>query len=110
MFSRTMVMSTTRGSCPSTLLTGRTLAYKSISFLSATIGLEYPATLCEGDETAPNMAAVHSDLRASTVSRGRAVPVFWKCSKPAWRGTNEGLGMPGTASRTRWAACATQPR
>lgn len=35
-----MVMSTTRGSCPSTLLTGRTLAYKSISFLSATIGLE----------------------------------------------------------------------
>lgn len=51
------------------------------------------------------MAAVHSDLRVSTVSCGRAVPVFWKCSKPASRATKLGLGMPGTASRTRWAAC-----
>lgn len=62
-FSLTIVMSTILPSVPSTLFTGLTLAYRSISFLNATIGLEYPSTLLLGLETAPNMAALHSALR-----------------------------------------------
>jgi hypothetical protein len=61
-FSRTMTMSTLRASMPGTLLTGRTLAYRSRCLRSATMGDEYPATLCEGDETEPNIAASHSSL------------------------------------------------
>ena len=73
MFSLTIVISTIRPSVPSTLFTGRTLAYRSICFLSATIGLEYPSTRLLGLETAPNMAAVHSFLSVSTVDRKSVV-------------------------------------
>lgn len=83
MFSLTIVMSTFLGSVL-TLFTGLTFAKSLSSFRSLTMGLEYPSTLCDGLETAPNMARPDvSDLRAWTVSWGRALPVFWKCSKPA---------------------------
>ena len=39
-FSRTMTMSTFRASIPGTLFTGRTLAYRSRCFRSATMGDE----------------------------------------------------------------------
>jgi len=43
--------------------------------------------------TAPNMAQSHSFCNASTVSSGKAVPVFVKCSKPASRSMNSTLGI-----------------
>lgn len=110
MFSLTITISTCLGSVL-TLFTGLTFANKPSSFLSLTIGLEYPSTLCEGEETAPNMASpVHSFFRASTVAGGRATPVFWKCSNPASRWMKEVLGIfeseeAATASMTLCAAC-----
>ena len=44
-----------------------------------------------GEETAPNKAALHSALRASTVESGRAVPVDLKVPQPAERGRKENL-------------------
>lgn len=103
-FSLTMVISTCRPGVPGTDLTGLILAYKSISFRSCTIGEEYPATLWVGEETAPNIAHVHSLLSFSKVSGGRATPVFWNCSNPASNSTKLGLGIPGVTDRIFWAA------
>ena len=44
-----------------------------------------------GDETAPNKAASHSALRASTVESGSAVPVALKVPQPAESGRKENL-------------------
>lgn len=91
---------------------------------SATIGDEYPVTLRDGELdpkvstekdpgiamanlTAPNMAALHSCFRESTVSSGRAWPVRVNNSKPARSGTKVGLGIDDpNASMALCAACA----
>lgn len=53
--------------------------------------------------TAPKRAPSHSFFRVSTVLSGRAVPVFWKVSKPASRLTKLKLRFreDGRASRIR---------
>lgn len=92
-------------------MTGLTFAKSFNSFRSLTIGLLYPSTLCEGEETAPNIASpVHSFFKAATVSWGSATPVFWKCSKPACKGKKDVLGSledeeEDSVSSTRCAAC-----
>ena len=53
------------------------------------MGLEYPGTFVVGEDTAPKRAASHSFWRVSTVVEGSAVPVDWKCEKPAGRSMKE---------------------
>jgi hypothetical protein len=62
-----------------------------------------------GEDTAPKSAPSHEDLRASTVSSGRATPVFWKVSHPAWwwLKSNFRPNELGSASRIRRPAGMT---
>lgn len=65
------------------------------------MGEVYPGTFVLGEETAPNKAASHSALRASTVESGSAVPVDLKVPQPAERGRKENFSEGDCrASRT----------
>lgn len=123
-FSRTTTRSTS-GLSPgvaATDVTGRMLAYRSSSFLRATMGEEYPATFLDGELfhdmrcsstkdtatylTEPKSAQSHSFFKMLTVSSGKAVPLFVKCSKPAKSSMNSGLGTSDpTANMAACAAC-----
>ena len=63
----------------------------------------------EGEETAPKRAPSQSDLRAATVSSGRATPCFWNVSHPAsWcEKLNFRPNEEGSASRMRRPAGMT---
>jgi hypothetical protein len=78
---------------------GRTLAYSPKERRMAMMGLEYPATGCSGDETAPKRVA-SADLTEASVSSGRAVPSLWKTPQPATAWTNSN-GSPVASNRLR---------
>lgn len=74
------------------------------------MGDEYPGTLCEGDDTAPNSAPSHSCSRLAIVASGRETPVFWNSSNPAAKATNSKLHLlllVAAACMTRCAAGIT---
>ena len=62
-----------------------------------------------GDETAPNNAPSHSFFKTSTVSSGKAVPVFLNNSKPASKLTNSNCKscLAGKFSKTALPAGIT---